>query len=771
MDDTNSSENWAAEYYHQQELARQQQGWKTLLRPSVIGAFLAVAGRVVVGPIALLVLFLGTGYLSDGTVLIESDEAIFAFTESDMSMAAGCTGCLGPCKIALLKYSLFDGDALTTSPTFNAFTALPPTESLYDFSSLTDEALELAERLDSEGTICQTGISEWGSIHDVVTGTAQQVLDVITVMGLNVAPQMIRELELAIVGASACETTWNLLAIGRLFQYPTSVGDSNFVKLSAADLNVFPDYTECRPVVTIDDNLVGAKLALATNGQDPLLVYPEVLSLFPYAFTSNIPPVSREVPAGTTKYGSDTVVLPLLRGYYGACRVREVNTTGIYVEDTCTVSKHWENYGLMVHSPDDIPLCSRGDVCIHNYFNSLWEWVNYQTADKPDRVGMIVNSSRSRYADTVAISVLPGVIVMQNLIMGVISLYQVMSHKRSVLLTQIWAYRCQNGRMQVVYLAQVTYHLIYTSDLYLLGLATGTLTTESIANLMCCAFAFSYSFVNLVKARSGDQKLDRHFRLTWEAMQIFIAIAVWCVLISFQTTPIDEITTKNAELLRKTTARGAEYCGLNDACLLFTVNLAAITTILSLALGFVALFTSVIVKKTSTRVKSAMQSVRRLSLGKYAVNQSRSSLTAQSAPKVAASNSSQNGSVPPKLPPSHHEHLTSFEKHCIGAPFNKLFHDCDDIAYVTYRGQKCTTVEALLLTSYLYYGAHIYQASSVMLLLAARVIPRKILRTFNMLLLRWYVDPKDGTLSEVLSCTWYTASGENHKLAGATPVA
>jgi hypothetical protein len=97
------------------------------------------------------------------------------------------------------------------------------------------------------------------------------------------------------VGASTCETTWNLLAIGRLFQCPTSVGDSNFLKLSAADLNVFPYYTECRPVVTIDDTLVGSKLALATNGQDPLLVYPEVLSLFPYAFTSNIPPVSREV--------------------------------------------------------------------------------------------------------------------------------------------------------------------------------------------------------------------------------------------------------------------------------------------------------------------------------------------------------------------------------------------------------------------------------------------------------------------------------------------
>jgi hypothetical protein len=113
-------------------------------------------------------------------------------------------------------------------------------------------------------------------------------------------------------------------------------------------------------------------------------------------------------------------------------------------------------------------------------------------------------------------NVLPGVVVMQTLIMGVTSLYQVMSHKRSALLTQIWAYPYQNGRMQVVF-ARVTNHLIYynTSDLYLLGLATGTLTTESIANLMCCAFAFSYSFVNLAKARSRDQKLDRHFRLTW----------------------------------------------------------------------------------------------------------------------------------------------------------------------------------------------------------------------------------------------------------------
>lgn len=93
------------------------------------------------------------------------------------------------------------------------------------------------------------------------------------------------------------------------------------------------------------------------------------------------------------------------------------------------------------------------------------------------------------------------------------------------------------------------------------------------------------------------------------------------------------------------------------------------------------------------------------------------------------------------------------------------------MAYVMYNGQRCTTAEALLLTGYLYYGEHIYQASSVMLLLLARLLPRKVLRTFNMLLLRWHVNPKTGTLSHALSCTWYTASKENHQLAAATPIA
>ncbi|OWZ13392.1 hypothetical protein PHMEG_00013295 [Phytophthora megakarya] len=757
-DDKSRSGHWATEYNIQQKVARKGH-LKSIFRPSVFTAFLAIVGRIIVGPIALLLLFTATKYYSNGAVLIKADHRFFAFTENDVTMSGGCSGCMGPCKIVLLKYALFNGSAFVSSPVFNAFVALGPTEMLYDFSSLSPKALALGESLDQNGAVCQSGTNDWGATHNVVTGSAQQLLDVINTLGLSIAPQMVRELELSVGRTDGCDTRWSILGVSRLFQFPTKVGDSNFGKLSAVDLSVFPDYTECRPVVTIDDNLIRSKLALATKGENYLSAVPDSLTLFPYSFSSSLRPVARSVAAGTTKYGGKTVTQPLLRGYYSGCRVREVNTTGIFIEDTCEPSKHWEAYGLMVHSPDDIPLCSTGDVCIHNYFNSLWEWVNYIATDQPDRNGMNVNSFRTRYADTVAINVLPGLVVGQILIMGVVSLYQVMSHKRSVLLTQIWAYRCQNGRMQVVYLAQIIYHLVFYSDLYMLGLATGTLTNESISNLTCCFFAFSYSFINLVKARSGDQQLDRHFRLIWEAMQLISTISVGVILLSVQRTPIASIITKNSEILRKTSARGAKYCGLNDSCILFMINMPTVIATISIGLGFVALIASFILKKTSRMKRVRQQSVILSSVGQ---------MSSRTASKVTAPVSA--GKSNPVYE-TEDDNLTSFERNCLGSSFHRLFYDCDDIAYVVYNEKRCTTVEALLLTGYLYYGEHIYQASSVLLLLVARIVPSKMLRTFNVLLLRWHMDPKDGTLSQALSCTWYTASSEQHKLAAATPLA
>ncbi|KAG3152267.1 hypothetical protein PI126_g10590 [Phytophthora idaei] len=153
---------------------RKNRGCKSIIRPSAIAAYVAIAGRIIVWPLALLLLLLFTGYLSDA---IKADHSIFAFTERD----SGCTGCLGPCKIAMLKYKLLEGVAITSAPPFFTFTSLPPTESLYDFSSLSDEVLAVSK-------------NEWGTSPIIITGTAQELLDIRNMANLNLSPQMVREL-------------------------------------------------------------------------------------------------------------------------------------------------------------------------------------------------------------------------------------------------------------------------------------------------------------------------------------------------------------------------------------------------------------------------------------------------------------------------------------------------------------------------------------------------------------------------------------------------
>lgn len=157
------SENWAEAYYRQQAQDRKSQGWGALFRPAVIVAYIDVAGHVIVGPLVLIVLFTTTNYLSHASVFMQADQSIFAFTERDPSMAGGCTGCLGPCKIAMLKYKLIENVAITSAPPFFTFTSLAPNVSLYDFSSLSDEELAFSEALDANGTLCQSSKNEWGT--------------------------------------------------------------------------------------------------------------------------------------------------------------------------------------------------------------------------------------------------------------------------------------------------------------------------------------------------------------------------------------------------------------------------------------------------------------------------------------------------------------------------------------------------------------------------------------------------------------------------------
>ncbi|GMF16570.1 unnamed protein product [Phytophthora lilii] len=772
--------SWATPYFEQQKALNDKQRWLKKLRPAVLGACLAVVGRIVVAPIMLAVVFACTDYLTTGTFLIEAKDSYFAFNEMDLVMTGGCGPCHVPCRRSLFQANAFNQEALMSKPMFESlFTA-----TSWNYSVLSAEVLAFGDALDASGAICTGGVNEWGSPNIVITATAAEILQVVNVLKLSVAPQMIAEVTKAIKEKDKCETKWAIMALIHLFQFQTVKGSLDYSSIPAADFNVFPEYTECRPSVSNDD-IIGVKLAFATGGEDLLAVVPELLKQIPYEFKSSLPYVSRTMPAHNTVHAATTVIQSLFHAYYGGCRVREINATGVYIENTCTVIKRWESYGLMIQSPDDIPVCTTSNVCVHNYYNSLWEWVSEIDPNVDGRIAEYINVFRNRYADTVELSVLPGMVVLLMLLMGIISLYQIMSHKRSVLLTQTWAYRCQNGRMQVLYLAQITYHLARNSDMYFLGLATGTLTLESLANLTFSFFAFSYSFINLAKARSGEQKLDRYFRLTWETMQVIITTCVALALFSVRVTSLAFVVDWNGELLRKTTERGAKYCGLNDSCILIKANLAIVVAMISTALGIVAATTSFVVQKGCCRPQQIPGYVARMSRGRsirrassllsfilprhHVIIRPEATATTGAAPEARSRRSIT--SVSSVIPYDHGIPLTTFERHCLGSPFSKLFRDCNDFAYVSYQGKHCTSVEALLLTGYLFYSEHIYQAPSVVLLLLARLLPRKLLRTFNVLLIRWYVDPKKGTVSHAKSCTWYHASEEHYWLEEATPVA
>ncbi|EGZ13589.1 hypothetical protein PHYSODRAFT_303082 [Phytophthora sojae] len=220
-------------YCEHERLRRKSHGWRSLLHPSVLGAYLAVSRRIIVGPIVLLLLFAATNYLSpDATFLITSDNSIFAFTEKDLSMAGGgCTDCLGTCKIVLLTYAMYNRVALTSAPPFTAFTA-------------------------SAGHV--------------------------TTLNLSIPQQTKRELELGIERAKDCVTTWSIIAISRLFLFPITSNSTEFGKIPAVAIIIAHDVTECRPDVPTDESLLGSKLALAMDGWDLLADVPEALTLFPY---------------------------------------------------------------------------------------------------------------------------------------------------------------------------------------------------------------------------------------------------------------------------------------------------------------------------------------------------------------------------------------------------------------------------------------------------------------------------------------------------------
>ncbi|KAF1778553.1 hypothetical protein GQ600_13904 [Phytophthora cactorum] len=560
------------------------------------------------------------------------------------------------------------------------------TTSSWDYSLIGPEGLALAARLKASGAICSGGVDEW-DLHC----------------------QLSRE------------------------KRKKSHYSVDYSSIPAADFNVFPEYTECRPEVPYQD---------------------VICSSCSLTVTSSIQRVSRVIATSSpTVYPAKSVTQSLFRAYYSGCRARTVNTTGIYVEDTCTLSKRWQNYGLMLQAPDDIPVCSTGtsSICIHNYYNSLWEWVT-GTDGTPGRALMKISVFRNRYADTAALSFFLECGA-ANTVNGMISLYQIMSHKRSVLLTQIWAYRCQNGRMQVLYLAQVTYHLAHNSDTYYLGLVTGTLTVESLANLTFSFFAFSYSFINLLKARSGMQKLDRHFRLTWEIMQVLITTGVASVLYSSYLTSLPWIVDYNGKLLRKTTVEGAKYCGLHDSCIVMRLNLAIMAVIASTLLGLVALSASYIVQKHSSPW---------ITLGSHVMS--------FNAPKTALEKVSRGQT--PHIAVMPRARFVLLGKQGEWAPIR---------IYQTFHGLRRFRLRDLHEpTMYECGGA---SAHGVFVLWQACVpgtvrsvtaigstVSTEILTNFQHPSTALVGAPRAWYTHHALSCTWYTASEENYWISEATPI-
>ncbi|GMF13261.1 unnamed protein product [Phytophthora lilii] len=138
----------------------------------------------------MLIVFTSTQYLSTGTVLKLLDDSVYAFTEQDPTMSAGCSGCLGACKIVLLKYNMFGNHSILSATGFKSLAGRPPDLSLYDFSTLSDEAIALGEALDADNMICESGVNEFGSMIAGVAGKPEQIMAVIDTLGLHVAPQI-----------------------------------------------------------------------------------------------------------------------------------------------------------------------------------------------------------------------------------------------------------------------------------------------------------------------------------------------------------------------------------------------------------------------------------------------------------------------------------------------------------------------------------------------------------------------------------------------------
>ncbi|GMF16568.1 unnamed protein product [Phytophthora lilii] len=207
---------WSMTYYEQERLKRRKsKRWYRQIRPASIGACLAIWGRILVVPLMMLFVFVFTDYLTTGTFLIEAKDSYFAFSEMDLVMSGGCTPCHVECKQVLHQMATFNHEALMSKPTFeDLYTA-----TSWDYSILSPEAIALAARLEASGAICSGGVDEWGSPLSIITGEAEEVVEIIETLQLSVAPQQVMEAEKGIELKDECVTKWAVEGHLRLFKF------------------------------------------------------------------------------------------------------------------------------------------------------------------------------------------------------------------------------------------------------------------------------------------------------------------------------------------------------------------------------------------------------------------------------------------------------------------------------------------------------------------------------------------------------------------------
>ncbi|POM68099.1 Hypothetical protein PHPALM_15784 [Phytophthora palmivora] len=168
---------------------------------------------------------------------------LLAFNEKDLIMTGGCTGC--PFHV--------DERIFSTTRLFTANQCL----------KICTQRQPGIIAFPKWKSTCIRDVKEWGFPNMVATTSAEELLQVIAVLNLSVTPQMVAELKKGIELKDKCVTQRAIIVLIHLFMFQTVKSSADYSLIPAADVNVFPEFTECRPNVS-NSNIIASKLVLST---------------------------------------------------------------------------------------------------------------------------------------------------------------------------------------------------------------------------------------------------------------------------------------------------------------------------------------------------------------------------------------------------------------------------------------------------------------------------------------------------------------------------